>query len=116
MKKVFSLFKYGLPLLGVVFLGATLFAAEETAPGVKGMSEEEFTPAKEVLTVKYVQLDKPYHMDVESLKGSFKDANAVNVTLQKQDKAFPNGGGSVTGAEVKAIHDGITVYFQISWS
>ena len=65
--------------------------------------------------MKYVQLDKPYHMDVESLKGAFKDAKAVNVTLQKQDKAFPNGGGSVTGAEVKAIHDGITVYFQITW-
>ena len=68
------------------------------------------------MTVKYVQLDKPYHMDVESLKGAFKDAKPVSIALQKQDKAFPNGGGSVTGAEVKGIHDGITIYFQITWS
>ena len=116
MNKGFSLFKvFGIPLLGAVFLSATLFAAEEPAPGVKGMSDEEFTPAKEVLEVKYVQMDKPYHMDVESLKGSFNGAKPVNITLQKQDKAFPNGGGSVTGAEVKAVHDGITVYFQITW-
>lgn len=117
MNKGFSLFKvFSIPLLGAVFLSATLFAAEEPAPGVKGMNDEEFTPTKEVLEVKYVQMDKPYHMDVESLKGSFKDAKPVNVTLQKQDKAFPNGGGSVAGAEVKAIHDGITIYFQITWS
>ena len=117
MKKGFSLFKLcSATLLGTVFLSAALFAAEETAPGVKGMSDEEFTPTKEVLNVKYVQMDKPYHMDVESLKGAFKDAGAVKVVLQKQDKAFPNGGGSVAGAEVKAIHDGITIYFQITWS
>ena len=117
MIKGFSLFKLcSATLLGTVFLSAALFAAEETAPGVKGMSDEEFTPTKEVLNVKYVQMDKPYHMDVESLKGAFKDAGAVKVVLQKQDKAFPNGGGSVTGAEVKAIHDGITIYFQITWS
>lgn len=106
---------YGVTLLSCVFLSAALYAAEETAPGVKGMSEEEFTPTKEVLTVKYVQMEKPYHMDVESLKGSFKDAQGVTVALQKQDKAFPNGGGSVSSAEVKAIHDGMTIYFQISW-
>ena len=117
MIKGFSLFKLcSATLLGTVFLSAALFAAEETAPGVKGMSDEEFTPTKEVLNVKYVQMDKPYHMDVESLKGAFKDAGAVKVVLQKQDKAFPNGGGSVTGAEVKAVHDGITIYFQITWS
>ncbi|MBU6391686.1 MAG: hypothetical protein KGJ87_00125 [Planctomycetota bacterium] len=116
MKNGISLFKYGASLLGIVFLSATIYAAEETAPGVKGMSEEEFTPTKEVLAVKYVQADKPYHMDVESLKDRFKDAKGVKVALQKQDKAFPNGGGSVSSAEVKAVHDGTTIYFQISWS
>lgn len=107
--------RYGVVLLSCVFLSASLHAAEEISPGVKGMSEEEFTAAKEVLTVKYVQIDKPYRMDVESLRGAFKDAKTVKVTLQKQDKAFPNGGGSVNSAEVKAIHDGIMIYFQISW-
>ncbi len=116
MNKGFSLFKvFGLPILGAALLSATLYAAEEPAAGVKGMSDEEFTPAKEVLTVKYVQMDKPYHMDVESLIGSFKEAKPVSVALQKQDKAFPNGGGSVLGAEVSAVHDGITVYFKITW-
>ena len=104
----------GATLLGAVFLSATLFAEE--APGVKGMSDEEFTPTKEVLAVKYVQMEKPYHMDVESLKGSFKDAKSVKVALQKQDKAFPNGGGSVSSAEVKAIHDGLAIYFQVTWN
>lgn len=116
MEKCFTLFKrYGVALLSCAFLSVTLYAAEETAPGVKGMSEEEFTPAKEVLTVKYVAMEKPYHMDVESLKERFKDSKEVAIALQKQDKAFPNGGGSVKSAEVKAIHDGLTIYFQITW-
>ncbi|MDN3515790.1 MAG: ethylbenzene dehydrogenase-related protein [Candidatus Brocadia sp.] len=117
MKKICKrILKYGVTLSGCAFLSAALFAAEETAPGVKGMSEEEFTPAKEVLTVKYVLMDRPYHMDVESLQGAFKDAQAVTIPFQKQDKAFPNGGGSVNSAEVKAIHDGLAIYFKISWS
>ncbi|HHT9129814.1 MAG TPA: hypothetical protein ACFYEC_02990, partial [Candidatus Brocadiaceae bacterium] len=62
MKNGISLFKYGATLLGAVFLSATIYAAEETAPGVKGITEEEFAPTKEVLAVKYVQADKPYHM------------------------------------------------------
>ncbi|OHB86608.1 MAG: hypothetical protein A3J73_07065 [Planctomycetes bacterium RIFCSPHIGHO2_02_FULL_38_41] len=114
--RVSKLKLYGVSFLGAMFLSASLFAAEETAPGVKDVTEEEFTPAKEVLNVKYVEMEKPYHIDVESLKGAFKDASSVKITLQKQDKAFPNGGGSVTGAEVKAIHDGLTIYFQITWS
>ncbi|MFO0854231.1 MAG: hypothetical protein HRU72_14790 [Planctomycetia bacterium] len=117
MKKTYTLFKrYGVTLLCCAFLSTTLYAAGETEPGVKGVSEEEFTPAKEILTVKYVEVGKPYHMDVESLQGAFKDAPAVTVPLQMQDKAFPNGGGSVKGAEVKGIHDGLAIYFKISWS
>ena len=117
MKKNYMLLKrYGVALLSCVFLSAALYAAEETAPGVKGVSEEEFTPAKEVLTVKYVQGGKLDRVDVNSLSGTFKNAEVVRVTLQKQDKAFPNGGGSVQAAEVKAVHDGTTIYFQISWT
>ncbi|MCF6157915.1 MAG: hypothetical protein E3K32_04940 [wastewater metagenome] len=118
MKRSYKLVKrFGLALLSCALLSsATAVYAEETAPGVKGMSEEEFTPAKEVLTVKYVDVKKPYHMDVDSLKGSFQDATGITVPLQMQDKAFPNGGGSIQGAEVKAIHDGITIYFQITWN
>lgn len=116
MERCYMLSKrYGIVLLSCVFLSASLHAAEEISLGAKGMSEEEFTPAKEVLTVKYVQIDKPCRMDMESLRGAFKDAKTVKVALQKQDKAFPSGGGSVKSAEVKAIHDGIMIYFQISW-
>ena len=117
MKKTYLLFKrYGGVLLSCAFLSTALFAAEETAPGLKGAREEAFTPAKEVLTVQYVRVSKPYHMDVESLQGFFNEAKAVAIPLQKQDKAFPNGGGSVGSAEVKAIHDGLMIYFKISWS
>lgn len=116
MKKSYKkMMMYGVTLLSCVFLSASVAVYAEEAPGVKGMTEEEFTPAKEVLTVKYVQIDKPYHLDVESLSGAFKDAQGVAVPLQMQDKAFPNGGGSVNSADVKAVHDGLTIYFQISW-
>src|SRR3972149_6386021 len=116
MKRYYLLLKrHGVVLLTCVFLSTSLHAAEETAPGIKGMSEEEFTPAKEVLIVRYVQIKKPSHMDVESLKDAFKNANGVKITLQNQDKAFAFGGGSVKSAEVKAIHDGVMIYFQISW-
>ena len=52
------------------------------------MSDEEFTPAKDVLAVKYVQMDKPYHMDVESLKGSFNDAKPVNIISKSKIRHF----------------------------
>ncbi|WKZ20497.1 MAG: ethylbenzene dehydrogenase-related protein [Candidatus Jettenia sp. CY-1] len=107
--------KYGVLLLSVIFLGAILFAAEGMTPGVKGISEEELIPAKEVLTVKYVQIRKSSRIDVGSLKGAFKNAKGVKIALQKQDKAFPYGGGSIKGAEIRAIHDGSTIYFRISW-
>jgi DMSO reductase family type II enzyme heme b subunit len=120
MKKNYRLLKrYGITLLSCALLSAAttaVYAEEDTAPGVKGMSEEEFTPAEEVLVVKYVQVDKPYHMDVESLRDNFKEAPAVVVELQIQDKAFPNGGGSVNSANVKAIHDGMKIYFQVTWN
>src|SRR5574341_678564 len=107
--------RYGVTLLCCAFLSATLHAAEETASGLEGISEEEFIPAKEVLTVKYVRIDKPSQIGVESLMGLFKDINGIRIRLQKQDKAFPYGGVSVKSAEVKAVHDGTTIYFQISW-
>jgi DMSO reductase family type II enzyme heme b subunit len=117
MKRYYLLLKkHGVVLLSCVFLSASLHAAEETSQGVKGMSEEEFTPAKEVLIVRYVQIKKPSHIDVELLKGAFKHAIGVKIALQKQDKAFPYGGGSVKNAEVKAVHDGSVIYFQISWN
>lgn len=116
MKERLLLFKrYGVALLSCAFLSATLYAAEESAPGAKGMSDEEFTPVKEVMVVKYVQMEKPYHVSVHELENAFKEASGVKVNLQMQDKAFPNGGGSVKSAEVKGIHDGVSVYFQISW-
>ena len=115
MRKCFSVFKYGTALLGAVFLSTALYAAEEAAPGAKGMSDEEFTPVKEVMSVKFVQMEKPYHLSVHELGSTFKEVKGVTVNLQMQDKAFPNGGGSVKTAEVKGIHDGTTIFFQVSW-
>ncbi|MBM4053591.1 MAG: hypothetical protein FJ264_02735 [Planctomycetes bacterium] len=115
MKKFYRLLRsYGVALLGCLFLSATLCVAEE-AEGVKGMAEEEFTPTKEVLNVKFVEFDCPKDVTVCSLEKALKDAEGVQVKLQKQDKAFPNGGGSVNAAEVKAVHDGTAIYFQVSW-
>ena len=112
MRKCFSVFKYGTALLGAVFLSTALYAAEEAAPGAKGMSDEEFTPVKEVMSVKFVQMEKPYHLSVHELGSTFKEVKGVTVNLQMQDKAFPNGGGSVKTAEVKGIHDGMTIFFR----
>ncbi len=106
----------GIVLLVSIFLSASLLAAETASRGTKGVTEEEFTPAQEVLSVKYVHMGKSNRVDLKSLKGVFKKTMGVKIALQKQDKAFPNGGGSVCGAEVKAIHDGFTIYFQITWS
>lgn len=115
IEKRYLLLKRCVVFLMCVFFSVTLFASEKTAPGIKGMSEEEFAPAKEVLTAKYVRVDKSFQMGVESLMGLFEDSKGIKVRLQKQDKAFPYGGGSIKYAEVKAVHDGTTIYFQISW-
>ncbi|MDR4508130.1 MAG: ethylbenzene dehydrogenase-related protein [Candidatus Brocadiaceae bacterium] len=115
MEKLFCIVKrYGVALFCCFFLSATLYAADE-AEGVKGIAEEEYTPTEEVLEVNFVQVEMPYHMSVKAMEGAFKNAEPVTVKLQEQDKAFPNGGGSVKSADVKAVHDGITIYFQISW-
>jgi len=111
MNKISYFKRCGVALLSCLLFGTSLYAAE----GVTGMAEEEFTPAKEVLTVKYVQLTTPSNLTVTSLEEAFEDAEGIKIKLQEQDKAFPNGGGSVTSADVKAIHDGIAIYFQISW-
>jgi hypothetical protein len=36
--------------------------------------------------------------------------------LQIQDRAFPNGGGSVQEVEVSSIHNGETLFFYVTWS
>ena len=48
MKRHLMLLKrYGFALLSCAFLSTSALAAEDTAPGVKGASDEEYTPAKE---------------------------------------------------------------------
>ncbi|GAB64233.1 MAG: hypothetical protein DWB56_16990 [Candidatus Jettenia sp.] len=85
-----SFIKYGVLFLSFAFLYVTISAAvEKTTPGIKGISEDELIPAKEVLTVKYRKIHKSSRMDVGSLKGAFKHAKGVKIALQKQDKAFP---------------------------
>ncbi|MEK6635032.1 MAG: ethylbenzene dehydrogenase-related protein [Planctomycetota bacterium] len=114
-KNYLLLKKCGVVMLSFVFLSVTLFASEEMMSGVKGMDKDEFTPAKEILVVKHVQTIKACQLDVESLKDAFNNAKEVKITLQKQDKAFPYGGGSISSVNIKAIHDGITICFQILW-
>jgi len=86
-------------------------------PGEEKVSEEELTPTDVPLIAKYVPIaPAPMKVTVESLRDIFAEAAPLNITLQKQDKAIPNGGGSVQGISVKAVHDSKFVYFLLEWS
>ncbi|MBS1257759.1 MAG: hypothetical protein MAG551_00806 [Candidatus Scalindua arabica] len=74
------------------------------------ISMEENIPTKEGLTVKYIE---------EDLDGAHtalgRNAEPYKIELQMQDKAFPNGGGSVKEVEVRSFHNGETIFFGIRW-
>ena len=64
--------------------------------------------------VKYIPIaPSPDKVSVKALSDVFKDAGEFSVPLQKQNKAFPNGGGSVKSVSIKAFHDGAYIYFLL---
>ncbi|HHT9126002.1 MAG TPA: ethylbenzene dehydrogenase-related protein [Candidatus Brocadiia bacterium] len=116
MRKLFTLLGVVLAFGAVSLLNAMLYAAEPTE-GEVAITEEELTPAKEPLIVEYIPIaPSPAAVSVKSLLNVFKDAGALNVTLQEQNKAFPNGGGSVKSISIKAFHDGAYIYFLLEWT
>ena len=70
---------------------------------------EENIPTEEGLTVKFV------NTDLEGASDALGQAPSYKVNLQIQDRAFPNGGGSVQEVEVSGIHNGETIFFGINW-
>lgn len=116
MRKLFTLLGVVLAFGAVSLLNAMLYAAEPKE-GEVAITEEELTPAKEPLIVKYIPIaPSPAKVSVKALLDVFKDAGALSVTLQEQNKAFPNGGGSVKSISIKAFHDGAYIYFLLEWT
>jgi len=71
---------------------------------------EENIPTEEGLTVKFVETD------LEGAADALSHASPYTLNLQIQDRAFPNGGGSVQEVEVRGIHNGENIFFGIHWS
>lgn len=71
---------------------------------------EENIPTEEGLTAKYVATD------MDGAAAALAQAESYKVNLQIQDRAFPNGGGSVQEVEVRSIHNGETLFFLATWS
>ncbi|MCP5004131.1 MAG: hypothetical protein GY941_09350 [Planctomycetes bacterium] len=71
---------------------------------------EENIPREQALVVKYV------NADLGSVSEAFKETEPLNLELQIQDKAFPNGGGSVSSLEVRGVHNGDRIFFNFRWS
>ena len=103
MRKLFTLLGV---TLAVSLFNVTTYAAE-AKEGEKAVTEEELVPAKEPLVVKYTPIaPSPAKVSVKALADVFKDAGLLSVPLQEQNKAFPNGGGSIKSISIRAFHDG----------
>lgn len=85
--------------------------------GEAKITEEELTPTEVPLVVKYVPIaPAPKKVTVESLQDVFAEASPLNVPLQKQDRAIPNGGGSIDSVSVRGLHDGKFIYLLLEWT
>ena len=112
MRKLFTLLGV---TLAVSLFNVTTYAAE-AKEGEKAVTEEELVPAKEPLVVKYTPIaPSPAKVSVKALADVFKDAGLLSVPLQEQNKAFPNGGGSIKSVSIRAFHDGAYIYFLLEW-
>ena len=101
----------------MVFLGSALVALFLLCNGEifsqsleQEATVEENIPTEEGLTVKYVDTD------LEGASHALGQAASYKVNLQIQDRAFPNGGGSVQEVEVSGIHNGKDIFFGIKWN
>lgn len=71
---------------------------------------EENIPREKGLVVKYV------NADLDSIDKVFEQSEPLEIELQMQDRAFPNGGGSVSALEVRGVHNGDRIFFNFRWS
>ncbi len=99
-----------------VFFGSALVALFFLCSGItysQGLEEEvsmeENIPTKEGLTVKYIAAD------LSGADLALGQADPYKLELQIQDKAFPNGGGSIKEVAVRSFHNGETIFFGIKW-
>ena len=99
-----------------VFFGSALVALVFLCSGItysQGLEEEvsmeENIPTKEGLTVKYIAAD------LSGADLALGQADPYKLELQIQDKAFPNGGGSIKEVAVRSFHNGETIFFGIKW-
>ncbi len=97
--------------LGSVFIALFFLCNDKVlSQGVeKEISVEENIPTKEGLIVKYID------SDLQNAKDAFGLVEPLKVELQMQDRAFPNGGGSVSEVEVRGFHNGETIFFNLRW-
>jgi hypothetical protein len=101
-----------------IFLGSAFVAMFCLCSGGEVFSQsleqeatvEENIPTEEGLTVKYVATD------MDGALAALAQAESYKINLQIQDRAFPNGGGSVEEVEVSAIHNGEKLFFYMTWS
>lgn len=98
-------------LLGSAFVGLFLFCNGEVYSQSldQEATVEENIPTEEGLTVRYVDTD------LEGAAYALGQVGSYKVNLQIQDRAFPNGGGSVQEVDVKGIHNGKMIFFGIRW-
>ena len=96
-------------LAGVVVAILFSYSNKVLSQGTEAVSTEENIPTKKPLIVKYLPLD------LNSADRAFEQANPLNIELQKQDKAFPNGGGSIKEIEIRGFHNGETIFFRLIW-
>ncbi len=97
--------------LGSVFIALFLLCNDKVlSQGVeKEVSVEENIPTKEPLTVKYIP------SDINNAEKAFEQVTSLKIETQMQDRAFPNGGGSVEMLEVRGFHNGETIFFNLRW-
>jgi hypothetical protein len=103
-----------------VFLGSAFVAlffvynsevfSQGLEQGVAEVSMEENIPAEEGLAVKYL------NFNIKSAGQALEQATPLKIELQMQDKAFPDGGGSVQEVEVRGFHNGETIFLGIKWN
>lgn len=98
---------FGSALVAMTLLcGGTTFSQGLDAE----ISMEENIPTEEGLTVKYID------SDLGGADRALGQSDAYTLELQMQDKAFPNGGGSVQEVKVRSFHNGETIFFGIKWN
>lgn len=98
-----------------VFLGSAFVAlffvynSEVFSQVEAEVSMEENIPAEEALAVKYL------NFNIKNVEQALEQATPLKIELQMQDKAFPDGGGSVQEVEVRGFHNGEKIFLGIKW-